>query len=1161
MWVTLYGDVVSNPNGIRKKYNGKQWRRLCSKPNCNKESQRRGYCSRHLSQKGNGLRGTFPRAGSKQDGEDTSRDSETSPNAQDRRVTGRFDQEETDVANMLVSLGSSRSATPAAFSPGTAGSPVARLGGVPSPVTVGPRQNVFLPIGGGAPAYPPYHQPVIRPELVRPVQTAQSVIRVSPRPRPWGNINSIENAQALQHNSPVEERVVTLAPHTSVMPLILLLLVGSLYIVPQHQDQKNLIVIKNVMNGRIDEAKSPQRRVIQSDHMRSAQPAVIVHPTQLVPILPAAPQSRSVPAGVIVTPEQAIESSSPQQTTSNLIQSSQVGSPASAFAVPWHAIVPILSGGSGIHAGTISPNSNDISETDIADHEVVPTPPDDEDDDDVFESESGDSSGGMEIGRTSTTPQRRTQSMSALHGRDAKRFSPQHQFSVSVPTKKEHNVLGRNLLHGRTDLVPIRRRSMNSHFSLENVLEEHVMPFAPFIGNNFLFIQDARPHVAREVEVLNYLRSVNIPTMNWPPRSPDMNPIEHHGMHLNDQSDNTYQNNKERIRRPMNAFMIFSKRHRGLVHQRHPNQDNRTVSKILGEWWYALGPVEKKKYHELATEVKEAHFRAHPEWKCDCISCNKDRRKSSTGSGRSKLSSTGECDIPVSPGQTERQVDDEDDDHLVIADPLSLEIDLKCKEKVTDSDSESHYEADGPPQSSGAFNTATATSSNHLSYFQPRGSHFKTVPYSPQSIKTEDIQSSQPSTPTTAFSTVGNGSSLAILKPAMSAKATSDNYQSPLTVLIGNGTNLCISEASSDRQPFVMQVSSSASSDMPLQCVYVQPPTYDPSRLSLQLMPKVTASSAPPHSVIVSQPSRVVAAVDTPKREPLFYQKSKVKCPSLEDDTNAQDDGGGEFKLAPTPAQLGRAPLQRRQSMAVSIPSQGSAEGSPDLQSPCAKKSFFKRNIEDGMDNILFHRVLETVNFEAKFSSLPRFQPCDGQSPSAISIPSPSLFNCGNLRRRGPPLTAPARGPEEDLSSATEAPLSLPSAHPVAGTHFFGPDFSLENIRELQEADEGASPSPRTPRTPGTKDPDKGHRRTLEQRRQLVMQLFKDHSIFPSSKATSMFQAEHSDIFPTRGTLQLKIREVRQKLMAQNNQLTPLTPSPGPQSAGPHEPLKVSSNS
>jgi hypothetical protein len=62
---------------------------------------------------------------------------------------------------------------------------------------------------------------------------------------------------------------------------------------------------------------------------------------------------------------------------------------------------------------------------------------------------------------------------------------------------------------------------------------------------------------------------------------------------------------RDRIRRPMNAFMIFSKRHRALVHQRHPNQDNRTVSKILGEWWYALGPEEKQKYHELASEVCE----------------------------------------------------------------------------------------------------------------------------------------------------------------------------------------------------------------------------------------------------------------------------------------------------------------------------------------------------------------------------------------------------------------------------------------------------------------------------------------------------------------------------------------------------------------------------
>lgn len=99
------GDVVQSETGVRKKFNGKQWRRLCSNQSCSKESQRRGYCSRHLNQRGNALRSStgpshFPSRSSSntQADEETSRDSETSPNY---RVAGRFDQEETDVANML----------------------------------------------------------------------------------------------------------------------------------------------------------------------------------------------------------------------------------------------------------------------------------------------------------------------------------------------------------------------------------------------------------------------------------------------------------------------------------------------------------------------------------------------------------------------------------------------------------------------------------------------------------------------------------------------------------------------------------------------------------------------------------------------------------------------------------------------------------------------------------------------------------------------------------------------------------------------------------------------------------------------------------------------------------------------------------------------------
>lgn len=86
-------------------------------------------------------------------------------------------------------------------------------------------------------------------------------------------------------------------------------------------------------------------------------------------------------------------------------------------------------------------------------------------------------------------------------------------------------------------------------------------------------------------------------------------------------SDNDLnQNNRflfstDHIRRPMNAFMIFSKKERPLIHQQYPNCDNRAVSKMLGERWYALNLEEKNFYHEIASQLKKDHFKANPEWK------------------------------------------------------------------------------------------------------------------------------------------------------------------------------------------------------------------------------------------------------------------------------------------------------------------------------------------------------------------------------------------------------------------------------------------------------------------------------------------------------------------------------------------------------------------
>lgn len=133
-------------------------------------------------------------------------------------------------AFFAVSLGSSRSATPA-FSPNGQGSSPLTM---QSPVTVlGNRQNLFMPISShsshgllkhtspGPPGYLPtsYHQPVIRyfiavnsqyvstdktflhfrPELVRPNQSATSVIRISPNPRQWNQSVAEQQSVILQN--------------------------------------------------------------------------------------------------------------------------------------------------------------------------------------------------------------------------------------------------------------------------------------------------------------------------------------------------------------------------------------------------------------------------------------------------------------------------------------------------------------------------------------------------------------------------------------------------------------------------------------------------------------------------------------------------------------------------------------------------------------------------------------------------------------------------------------------------------------------------------------------------------------------------------------------------------------------------------------------------
>lgn len=79
----------------------------------------------------------------------------------------------------------------------------------------------------------------------------------------------------------------------------------------------------------------------------------------------------------------------------------------------------------------------------------------------------------------------------------------------------------------------------------------------------------------------------------------------------------------------------------------------------------------------------------------------------------------------------------------------------------------------------------------------------------------------------------------------------------------------------------------------------------------------------------------------------------------------------------------------------------------------------------------------------------------------------------------------------------------------------------------MNSNDTAAERSPRTPRTPvqsasatcgvvsarsNQEIAEKGHRKILEQRRQLVMELFNTCGMFPSSKDTTEFQVSKSSV-------------------------------------------------
>ncbi|XP_058474551.1 protein capicua homolog isoform X2 [Solea solea] len=706
------GDVVCTPTGIRKKFNGKQWRRLCSREGCSKESQRRGYCSRHLSMRtkemeasggsrdrgGASSTGTLTpsdlrlsggRASSDFDWDETSRESsEASSRGGDSRPRlvlpsllphdlSRFDFDECEAATMLVSLGGSRSVTPS-YSPISNQSPFS-----PTPSPSPSPHFTFRPAN-----FSPINPPSLTPRRHRQLSGTKMGTPGAERERHLSGIVPTfqTNLTFTVPMSPSKRKLDTHPP-------------PPLPTVQDYQtkpEQQQLVGVAGGVVGEPPLGHSPAAFRVLSPQSQPTTPSSLSFPRSRSATSRPPSSAASTPPPMLVSPtppsplpqEPSPRRIVPLRDSPVIVRNPDV--PLAKFSdgplgrrersrsrehsQPQHAAPPGLQAPVPINGATtlvLVTSSSSLTPATVG-HPSLSSPStlgSMATSSGLVLSSSG--SGGRERERKPEGPQ--DTSGGALPQPVACHPTPTALLPLILPAESAHPAPRKQIIMGRPGTVwtNVEPRSVPVFpwHSLVPFLEPSQSGAAaqPADGQQ-LVSQNKEPRcgVALVSEGRSGPQDLERGSPSCPPSTndnpstdrggadsetesdtddpfspgvaneaaPSTGPIKRRTQSLSAlPKDGDRKREKDHIRRPMNAFMIFSKRHRALVHQRHPNQDNRTVSKILGEWWYALGPNEKQQYHDLAFQVKEAHFRAHPDWKW----CNKDRRKSlSEGRGTPK---------------------------------------------------------------------------------------------------------------------------------------------------------------------------------------------------------------------------------------------------------------------------------------------------------------------------------------------------------------------------------------------------------------------------------------------------------------------------------------------------------------------------------------------
>ncbi|VIO86909.1 Uncharacterized protein BM_BM5934 [Brugia malayi] len=1261
------GEIVTTPGGIRKKFNGKQWRRLCSKEGCNKESQRRGYCSRHLSLKGKSIRSEFNLATTLSPGGSSidwshGEFSELSPvEAQGRR----FD--ETDVANTLLNLHNTHGFMPSASveQPFSSSAP-ARFHHIIPPNPLAPKL-----MSGSAPPFS--HSCNVDDTLTEAIKIDKSVINhgmyhpnlktVTDRllertyPQPCDLLPLMPIQIPRKKNSALELNICTNANNSLLMQLA-----------PRFDPFSSFSMLSEVSNNlgasKSDDLTSPIGDFLTSKKFSESDDILDDASTAGTDteVDDASEKTQSC-KGDGCNDENITDNDDFEEDCSNSVHeqlfhgSERSGSAIGTFSgdntarhnimddsegetdqegerfslsIPWHHLVPhlqkrVFENSLKEFASTPDDSAQDTDQKEFSDDQQTSGTEKTLDGDQGGTNQQFGAEGDRCDNGTDCTDKVQNRKMidddknrkegtknNTLESEDVQ------QHGVSQCYNKDYEFEKRD---GSTDTQLI------AHYGSET---SKTILFDQF---NFEFDEETFEFDTTDESMsMNQLsKKRKLQTVLCPDISNKKSVRQH-------------------IRRPMNAFMIFSKRHRPLVHEKYPNRDNRTVSKILGEWWYALGPEEKQKYHDLATQVKEAHFRAHPDWKW----CSRERKKTANGIRLEAEIHNTMSDLDISDQMASECIDGNSlplfsPTTHTIHHPISLkpEIDMvpgsplvspgciplslmssgndqrndkHCLDLLQPimglrTDSGSKILADNMDHvsnsvlqplvsslhpSSFSWNTTIPDLASHSILPAEKQQHCHYTYGTFNTLHTFCNKAHTAFNSLMGFSTADrlhlNGNtaveSAAQLFPLPVSMSSENSLLIPLilsresgmqnrSVLISyNEQASRVANLNAD-STFRNQISSGTEFTFPRK-------THQQVSLAHQVVPhfrndildsdhrniNMVSSRSSAFQVTVMKSTKVEQkALDGNHLESFsveFTQPSEivssiphgsltiVPCTKENLDT---------FLLMPTPAQRGMAKGQLR-SMKIESAEKSELEKPETVQKSRAERDYkelnetidvvnvstisnrlssngspikklFKRN-DESMD-----RVLNQVDFEKKFANLPAFTPDDPQKGTATLPSTPSALLRTILEKQK--CSKGDYDRKEALLNISHTVQSKPRTPAIASARydssfFFGSNFSP---LALHDHDDSISPllySPRTPKTPLDSSTEKSSsRKLLDHRRQLVVELLEEYGMFPSGQAISAFQNKYRQFFPNKQTLTLKIREMRQKMMA--SMQSPTTPS------------------